>query len=279
MNLSTRVALSIAVGFAATTQTRAQSNTALPPKLEVASIKRNTSDLRGPFSIGLSFFEGGRVTGKNQPLWEVIRSAYRIDRFRLFGGPDWVESERYNIEANAEANAIPPGPLDRASVRQLQLMMQRLLEDRFKLKMHREIRELPVYELVVAKDGAKLRKADDQACTGGDTSCHNFGGGPASGLNGKSVEISTVAQVLTAFLERGVIDRTGLEGTFDIHLPPWSRGSEAATRAVDEGREPAPDPNGPSIFTVIRELGLRLESRKAPVEVLVIDYAEKPSEN
>jgi uncharacterized protein (TIGR03435 family) len=151
-------------------------------------------------------------------------------------------------------------------------MLREVLADRFKLKFHRETRQLPVYELTVAKNGPKLREPD-AARKGTEP---RFA--PSAGrLVASNQTMPALATVLTRTLRRRVVDLTGLEGHYDFVLQWAPDENEAAPLRPSST---APDPNGPSIFTAIQEqIGLRLESSRAPVEVLVIDRVEKPSTN
>jgi len=211
-------------------------------------------------------------------------------------GPDWIESEVYHIEAKAE------GPTTQA---QLKLMMQELLADRFKLKLHQEKREMPVYALVVGKNGHKLKPAPADRDCGGQSrrdhryelgasditgQCHGFI--PEDGaLRGQSIDMSDFAEMLSIWAGRIVVDKTGLDGLFDIKMPRMisaealnvmaSRESAGARGGVPGGAiEPRmlPD-NVMTPFAALEQIGLRLESTKAPVEVLVIDNIERPTEN
>jgi uncharacterized protein (TIGR03435 family) len=160
-----------------------------------------------------------------------------------------MDSAGYDIKAKAEGNAGDD----------LWPMVQTLLADRFQLKFHRETRELPIYALVVAKNGAKLHAV----------SAAGLGVGMGKGrFNGRGADMPTLASVLSNELGRLVFDRTGLSGFYDFTL----------TFEPDDTR--AADTAGPSLFTALQEqLGLRLEPQKGPVETLVIDHAEKPSAN
>jgi uncharacterized protein (TIGR03435 family) len=229
----------------------------------------------------------------------LIRTAYGVQSFQISGGPDWINTDGYDIEARVEGNP---------SKRQLLLMLQSLLEDRFKLKVHRETRELPVYALTVAKSGLKLQPPKEESCITEDPNAPEpseppkpiapgqppkFPCGlavvmlnrPGPRMLGGKVSITDLAQSLTNLLGRTVIDNTRLTGRFDIHLefaldealagllgpnaPPFRR------------QEPGPgDLDSPSIFAAMQEqLGLKLEATKGPVEVLVIDHVERPTEN
>jgi uncharacterized protein (TIGR03435 family) len=213
----------------------------------------------------------------------------------LIGGPRWMDSEQFDIKAKAQGDL----PMDQI----YGPMLQVLLEDRFHLKLHREIRELPVYNLTVAKGGIKIPPMKEGGCVAIDPHhtppspepgqsptpfCGNYSMGRADGLNildAHGVSISGFASaVLSGMLGRPVIDKTGITLTFDIHLefapditipagpggPPRGPGDEPGTLS--------PDNLGPSIFTAIQEqLGLKLEAAKGFVEVIVIDHVELPS--
>jgi uncharacterized protein (TIGR03435 family) len=159
-------------------------------------------------------------------------------------------------------------------------MLQSLLEERFRLVMHKETREIPVYALVVAKGGSKLKPAPpDTDCPIG-VPCSRAGGGPATGLLLSDADIPNLVNILSVFSRRMVVDRTGIQGHFEIKLPPWTPPDMLGTQPILDDREPAPDPNGASLFNVLEEhLGLRLQSTRAPVDIYVVDHVERPSEN
>jgi uncharacterized protein (TIGR03435 family) len=215
------------------------------PAFEVASIKPNTSGEPGARS---GTRPGGRYIAMNTSLKGMVMQAYGLQSFQITGGPGWLETDRYDVNAKGEEN-IPE--------RQIWLMLQSLLADRFKLKVHREMKESGIYSLVVAKSGLRLQPS---SATG-----VNFGvGGRKIVAQGASMDDLT--NLLTIQLGQPVSNKTGVTGRFDITLS-WA--PDAAT-AGSEG--------APSIFTVIQEqLGLRLESGRGPVEILVIDSAEKPT--
>jgi uncharacterized protein (TIGR03435 family) len=239
------------------------------PKFEVASIKPNNG-----VSRRMGFDTGpGRFVARNVTLRMLIQSAYRIQDFQITGGPAWMNSDRYDIEAkagdHANGNDIN-GP-----------MLQRLLEDRFQLSVRREIRDLPVYLLSAAKSGSKLQSehcvaqnsntsppaAQMRSDTCGFTVMDN------NMIKAKQIDMARFIPLLTVWVKRTVIDRTGVMGTFDVDLK-WNPDETAADGAT------APSSDSPSIFTALQEqLGLKLDSAKGPVEVLVIDHVERPSEN
>jgi uncharacterized protein (TIGR03435 family) len=251
------------------------------PAFEVASIKPDVSGQPGPL---FELFPGFHV--ERATLKSLVLMAYGIHDFQLSGGPGWINSDRYNIEAKAQAPAAFS-----QDYRMLQYQrMQTLLEDRFKLAVHRETKELPIYELTIAKGGPKLqppsciqRDAGDRTIAPGKTMSDYCGFGITSrGL----VELTTatmgnLANTFSAELSRIVIDRTGISGMFHIHLTFTP--DDSTIRLPDIPGlpgEPAPTVDGTNIFTAIQEqLGLKLESAKGPVDVLVIDHVEKPSEN
>jgi uncharacterized protein (TIGR03435 family) len=235
----------------------AQSETGRAPVFEVASVKPSKPGSR--FSIVRS--PGGRLTVTNATLRMLVKAAYHLKDYQLSGGLNWVDSERFDIVAKPEGGGDEIAP-----------MLRSLLADRFKLTVRRETKELPVYALVPARNGPKLRDAKT-----GDS---NTGGTIGRGhLTGHKMSIPELADVLSGSLDRTVLDRTGIQGVFDIELE-WT--PDVGQQGGD-GRgntEPSPDPSGPSIFAALqRQLGLRLEAQKGPVEVVVIDSASKPPEN
>src|SRR5207253_9041817 len=132
------------------------------PSFEVATVKPSVS---GDNRIAILGQPGGRFVANNAILKMLMGTAWRVRDFQISGGPSWAGTDRWNIEAKAEAGSIPPltGPPDPTVIPPLMLMVQSLIEDRFQLKMHRETKELPVYELVVAKGGPKIKPSEDQS--------------------------------------------------------------------------------------------------------------------
>jgi len=280
---------------------RAQSLAAATPKFEVASVK--------PCTDGGS---GGRNGGGDRPpgrlhvncvtVKGLIRDAYdlladghlprgTISRnsrtMPIEGGQSWINSEPYYIDAKAE------GPQTQEMMRGP--MMRTLLEDRFKLKIRRETRQGPVYELKVAQGGAKLQPVENGSCTPvEDFDFRKLAPGQKPPLicngamvqNGKlnflAMSIPDFCQNLTwNALDRPAIDKTGIAGRFNfrIEFAPDDVTPGFRSSGVDPAAAP-PDPAGPSIFTALQqELGLKLERATGPVEFLVIDHVERPSEN
>jgi uncharacterized protein (TIGR03435 family) len=267
------------------------------PSFEVASIRPNTSA-----EMGMSIMNqpGGRFVATGMTFRFLMTFAYHVRDFQIIGGPGWITSDRWNIEARAEEGTVPPptGISDPNAPDPIALRLQSLLEDRFRLKFHRETREFPVYELIVAKGGSKMKLSEDQGPfrppeQGDPPPPPIRPGGPMprgsmrmgrGDLEANGVGFASFVQVLSQQLGRTVIDKTGLKGLYDIKLqwtPDMGQGI-GAVGALPPGVDPPPasDPSRPSIFTAIQEqLGLKLESTKGPVEVLIIDSVEKPTEN
>ncbi len=224
----------------------------------------------------------------NAPIRMLITFAYDIRDFQLAGGPSWMNTERYDILAksdrsdNSDNTPVDPRKMNDAQRMKLQEDMRQkvraLLADRFELTIHREDREGPVYALVPAKGGSKLKPV--QESESGPVGLR-MGRGQ---LTGMAAQIPMLTNILSGQLGRPVVDKTGLTGKYDFKLE-WTpdQGPAGAPADPSKGGEPAPvstDPDGPSLFTAIQEqLGLRLESQKGPVETIVVDRIEKPSQN
>jgi uncharacterized protein (TIGR03435 family) len=235
-------------------------------RFEVASVKPSDASISGAVPVSILFQPGGRFTATNATLRFLIREAYDVQDNQVSGGPNWLNSDLYNIEARPDgATQVPPGPAGGAIMRP---MIQSLLEERFKLAVHREIREMPVYDLSVARGGTKLKPADAKAGPGGET----VGRGE---ISGKAAPVALLVKPLSRQLGRPVVDKTGLGGLYDFVLRWTPDMGQSAGPDV-----PPPDATGPSVFTALQEqLGLELRSARGRVEVLVIDHAEKPTEN
>ena len=258
-------------------ESRVQNTSASALQYEVASIKPNKYSSH---MLGLGFWIE-RFTATGVTLQGLIREAYEVEDNQISGAPAWLDSERYDIEAKADksvADELQKLSFDQRLV-EYRRMLQALLGDRFQLTLHRETKELPVYALVIAKKGPKLQETHpgDNDSTG-----MTFGRGL---LKGEGVPIALLVRHLSQQrLGRPVLDKSGLTGKYDFTLQ-WTPEENRApmfkgTRDGGQGPDSPPDSSGPSIFTAIQEqLGLRLESQKGPVEVLVIDHVERPSEN
>lgn len=254
------------------------------PTFDVASVKQNKS---GDARTG-GQLSGARFSMLNETLVRLIGEAYAtpfaLPRHEIVGGPNWIDADRFDVQGVAEA------PLTRERA---QLMLRALLAERFRLAVHHETRELPVYNLVKVRSdgrlGEKLRRSDIDCAAlraGGATSpaapsgprpcVMGFGRGT---LSAKAMTISQLADMgLARVVNRPVVDRTGLEGAYDWTLQ-WTPDQPRANQP-DPGTSAQVDPDRPSIFAAIQEqLGLKLESAKGPVNVLVIDHVERPTED
>jgi len=254
----------------------AQIPPAQKPSFTVVSVKANKSGNR----ISLpTASPGGRFLATNAWLPSLLQFAYRprnglLMRNQIVGGPSWMDTDRFDIEANAEADAgvIP--------TEEMQLMVRSLLEDRFQLKAHFENRELPIYELVVAKNAPKIKLAEDQNPVTPVTTRQIAMPGPggiALTISNTAITLSDFATLLQQYAGRPIVDKTSLRGLFDVKL---QFSVDVGGPSVGTQLGLPPDPSGPSIFTAVQEqLGLRLERARGPVEVLVIDSVQKPTEN
>ncbi|HZP03545.1 MAG TPA: TIGR03435 family protein [Terracidiphilus sp.] len=242
-----------------------QSQSAAPdaPAFDVAAIHQHIPELHERSHIVNS---SGRFTTINVDLKSIIQWAYDLPESRIVGGPSWIGSTRWNIEAKAD-NALDMQKSYDSAAAQLekQRMVWALLADRFHLMAHQETRELPIYHLIVAKGGAKFleTKAESSKFDRWNNRME---------LQGGDNTVAILAEQLAEVLGRVVVDKTGIQGRYKIMLK-WTPDDRADASAASAD-------SGPSIFTAIEEqLGLELESAKGPVSVLVIDRAEMPSEN
>ncbi len=227
------------------------------PAFEVASIRLHVGPAPG---VGINV-SGSRLAAANNSVVSLITYVYSMKPYQVTGGPGWVSdyaSSAWDIAAKAEGD----GEITQEQAKQ---MMQTLLADRFKLTFHRETKATPVYALVVAgKGGPKLKESAPDA-----VSMARVGGERTTQLKATKWSMERFAQQLSNSAGRPVLDKTNLTGEYDFTLE-WNPAYGA----------PRADPDAPSIFTALQEqLGLKLESQKAPVEVFVIDHAEKPSED
>ena len=279
------------------------------PSFEVASIKPNNSG-DGRVMLGN---QPGRFTATNVTLRMLIRTAYQLQDFQISGGPGWLASDHFDVVAKIEAgdpDVMPAGPpVPGQGPTRLQLMIRSLLTERFKLAVHTETKEQPIYALVVARTDGRLGQNLKQS----ETDCAalmaaNRGRGAGRGmpppgppqpgdpmpcgirigpgnLSVGGMPLAQFANSLAMFVGRVVLDRTGLTGNYDFTLtwtpdqmPQRAPGTPADQPIRVNGVDI--DPNGPSIFTAVQEqLGLKLDSQRGPVDMLVIDRAEHPVED
>ncbi len=232
------------------------------PEIEVAAIHRNETGGRSGFGVEPG---SGRPTAHNMTLRGLIGWAYDVENYQISGGPKWIDSIAFDITATLVHNVPMTGdPRQRDEYREL---MRPFLTDRFRLEFHRTTKELPVYALVVGKEGSKLKEMPNTA----DPREWRMGGG-AGLMTGHVIPVSILVEALKSVTGRPISDETGLKGRYDFSLR-WNPADNALS----------PDDSGnseSSLFTAIQEqLGLRLESRKGTVEVIIVDRAEMPTEN
>lgn len=227
------------------------------PQFEVASVKPSNADPRSSSGITTGH---GRLTAQNVTLKRCIIGAYGIGPQQISGGPDWLDTDRFEIVAKAAE------PVDDDAV--LMTMLQSLLAERFHLTFHRETRSMQTYVLEVAKNGPKLEKSP-----GGEAATNSSNSNQRGVLEARNTSMDLFAKVLTRQMDLPVVNRTGLDGAFNFKLQ-WT--PENARGKPPEGT----DTEGPSIFSALQEqLGLRLHAQKSPLEILVIDHAERPGAN
>ena len=226
---------------------------------DVASVKPAKAGTRGYSVQPLP----GRLTASNATLKILIAEAYHIYDFQISGGPKWLDAERYDLEGKLSGDA-------HLTHSQLRGMLQKLLAERFSLAIHRESKNLPVYVLEVAKGGPKFQKSQDPE---GQPYFRVF---QRRQITAQRAPMAWLMETLSPFLGRPVLDKTGLDGAYDYKLE-WT--PDAIQVSSEENGGPS-DPNVPSLTSALQEqLGLKLQAQKGPVEILVIDRAEKATAN
>jgi uncharacterized protein (TIGR03435 family) len=286
----------------------------------VASVKRNAT------GGGLIRMMPGNISVTGMPVRLLIRLAFgQLQDFQLVGGPGWTNSDRFDIEAKIDGTGPPPGP------QFVQDLLRQVLEERFKLKTHKETREVPIFALVLARAdgrlGPNLTPSADECVAfmsargrgRGGPGPDGRGGPPPDGRRGPPIDgrggpgrvggpgppdfdapvqcgqrlgafgriraggntMEQFANMLSGNAQRVVIDKTGLTGYYDFALTYTPTPDQLPQGPVPPGATPPPiDPDGPSLFTAIQEqLGLKLQDQRGPVEVVVIDSIEQPTEN
>jgi len=240
---------------------------------EVASIKPSDPASQGT-QIGVA--PGGAFTAKNASLKTLIGQAWDLRDFQMSGGPGWVDTDHYHITAKTPDLAISEDDLRKMTDEQrnsfqnkLRRNLQLLIEERFQLHEHRETRDLPIYTLTVAKNGSKLQSPANTDITATSLRIRRTDTGLTE-VTGKNTPLTNLVKSLSSQLNRTVVDQTGLTEKYDFTVS-FAPNLDAAQQ---------PDTAGPSLFTALEEqAGLRLESKKGPVEVLVIDSVQKASAN
>jgi len=237
------------------------------PAFDVVSIKPNKSG-SGNNSTN---FSNNSFSATNISVKMLLEDAYGVKQDLIYGLPGWANSDRFDIQAKIVEPDLDL--LKNLSLKRARAMLQALLVDRFQVKVHTETKMLPVYELVVAKDGPKF-KASAPEGSPEDKGPNGVGRGSMmvqnTDLTSHAIPLASLANMLTDQLHRTVIDKTGLTGQYDLLLK-WT---------ADDAPEASSDSSTPSIFTALQEqLGLKLQPSKGPVDTLVVDHVEMPSEN
>jgi bla regulator protein BlaR1 len=319
--LSTAVFLAIALpvgfGLANATQIRAEAQAdnavATASAYQSASVRPHQPE-NGADERNKVMFSPKGFSARGATLQTIMQTAYGVQPDRISGAPDWLTSQKYDVDVTLPGSAVQEAPKPGGiGIQSVQTMLQALLADRFKLRLHRETKDLYVYELVVGDDGAKLQEAKPGELASvripepppapGQTATFRIAvsqtepmKGPDRPLGmgtmqmgpGELIDHGTTLEPLVEQLSwqlgHTVLDRTGLKGNYDFTLR-WTPGASEAgmTKLMGKSADDSSAPNGatgPSIFTALQEqLGLKLEPRTAPIDVLVIDHVEPPSEN
>jgi uncharacterized protein (TIGR03435 family) len=240
------------------------------PSFEVSTIKPSRPDARFSLLVNRS----GTMTSTNTSLADLIKFAFDVHANQIVGGPKWIEADKFDVTGKPDTEGIP-------NPAQLKMMLQKMLSERFQLTFHREKKDLSVYAISIAKGGQKLKPTESPGNLPGF-------GGPRGNMIVRNSTIAEWASVLQAntlvTLDKPVVDQTGLgDKRWDFQLKFTPDGALAAQAAAgaNGGAPTASDPDAPpDIYAAFQQqLGLRLESTKAPVDVMVIDRAEKPSGN
>jgi uncharacterized protein (TIGR03435 family) len=250
--------ISLAIGVMAYGQTAPPE--AKSAKFEVASIKPSDPAVRG---FRVQSAPGGRYTASGVTVKFLIQSAYGVRDFQILNAPAWIGTQRYDINAKGEESTANDENV-------MSQRLQDLLADRFQLKLAQETRELPIYNLTLAKGGSKMQESTvDEG--------HRSMSMGRGRIVFKGSDMAALVVQLSQQLGRTVVDKTGLTANYDFTLN-WTPETPAGPDGPKD--PPGADPNGPTLFTALQEtLGLKLESAKGPVQVLVIGSVEKPAEN
>lgn len=270
----------IAIGLLNAPASQAQSpSPADQPVSYVASVKPNNDVEPRSFS---EYSKGGRLTATAVTVGSLLRIAYRLQPYQLVGAPGWIATKRYDIAAKSDDSPAPSQ----------QVLLRVLLKDRFKLSVHNETRDMPIFALVVAREDGKLGPQLSKS----SFDCAAYSAGPhpppepgrtpncatrigPGALYGKAISMATLATSLAPFVNRFAVDKTGLTGGFDVELT-WTPDQGFANPPTNPLPDAPPNSVGPSIFAALQEqLGLKLVSQKGPVAVLVVDHIEQPSAN
>jgi uncharacterized protein (TIGR03435 family) len=285
----------VIVAHSAASQAPAPKPTDAAPSavFEAASIKPQAPSSDGSIRVMVRYPTNGRLTAAGATVKTLICTAYGISDFQVLGGPEWIDSDRYDVEATPGAaleEQLQKMTSDQSTLVKHQ-MLQTLLAERFKLTLHHDTKELPIYALVVAKGGSKLQetKPDDANPDAANAPAHPSGKGrmrmsfqsTAIELTATGMAMDGLARQLASQLHSTVQNQTGLKGIYDftLHFTPEDAPMDASEPGGGANASLA-DNSGTSIFAAVQDqLGLKLESKKGPVEVVVVDHVDKPSEN
>jgi bla regulator protein BlaR1 len=273
---SIAVLVPVMLGFAHTTEIFAQTKVqdaagADVPEFEAATIKPNKA---GSNRRSFMYNQTG-MSMEGVPVQMMLQDTFNVTEDRILGVPNWVKTDRFDVEAKVPSADTPK--IDHLTIEQRRFMLQSLLAERFNLKYHHETKELPVYTLVIAKGGLKL-KPNPAGVDHEQSGIRSNGRGDFEGMN---ANMNVLCHVLSEQpeLSHTIIDKTGLTGSFDFHLQ-WTPSDSSPAGPDGNSTSSEPDSNKPSLFTALQEqLGLKLESQKGPVDVIVIDHIDRPSPN
>jgi uncharacterized protein (TIGR03435 family) len=244
------------------------------PTFDSVSIKRSDRGAR------IYNFKPDRFSARSVTVTSLIAIAYDLpipSSARLSGGPGWVRTNHFDVEAKTGLLLAAP-PQERAT--KMRLMLRTLLADRFKLVLRTETKDLPIYELTVAKGGPQLKPSalDEQTCAKAPmATCHVVNGGPGFGIRSRAVTMEDIARDVSGWADRPIADKTGLEGLYELNTNIWAD-ALAIPGPVDSGAA-LHNATIPSLSTIFERMGLKLSPTRGLVEIYVIDHADRPSTN
>ena len=223
---------------------------------------------KGGYPYGVNFSPNGRMSARAVTVLQLMARAFNVPQDRIVGGPPWIGTARFDIDAKADESAVTDGDF-RATYLRMQPMLEHLLVDRFKLHFHRESRIASVYRLTGPKDKVKVTAATrDCSRPAGPIDCHAFyDEGPRFGFRAQSINTTSLAQFLASKLDRPVVDEVHIQELFDLAVGPWSWPQATA-----------PD-RPPTLIDRMYVLGFKLEPGSAPLETIVVDQLTSPSAN
>jgi uncharacterized protein (TIGR03435 family) len=255
-----RPMLAILITFCAWSQNRQPMPPDAQPAFDVATIKPTAPDAQKHF---ISMGRGGSnlFSSSGQSVKQLIAFSYAVHPNQVVGGPAWADNDRYDVTGKPDAPGLP-------SIAQFQGMVRKLLTNRFGLTFHREKKEVAVYAITIANGGAKIPKSDNSSMYPVFVN-----GGPPGALVVRNMSMTSFAEYVQArYLDKPVVDQTGLDGRYDFQLH-WQPALTADTPQSDADTLP-------DIFAAFRQqLGLKLQATRAPADTLVIDKVEKPGSN